>query len=108
MSISNDRPAPLGDESSSEKETAAVARSMSGAPVAHGTGADGIGVRGMSGPLMKTKQAAQYLAIGERQLQYLSKRGEIAVISIGKSGVRYHPADLDEFVARHRRRGGRV
>lgn len=57
------------------------------------------------GPLMKSKQAANYLAISERQLQYLSQRGEVAVIRIGKSGVRYDRLDLDEFVTRHRRVG---
>jgi hypothetical protein len=57
------------------------------------------------GPLMKSKQAANYLAISERQLQYLSQRGEVAVIRIGKSGVRYDRLDLDAFVAHHRRLG---
>lgn len=57
------------------------------------------------GPLMKSKQAANYLAISERQLQYLSQRGEVAIIRIGKSGVRYDRLDLDAFVARHRRVG---
>ena len=57
------------------------------------------------GPLMKSKQAANYLAISERQLQYLSQRGEVAVIRIGKSGVRYDRLDLDAFVDCHRRLG---
>lgn len=54
---------------------------------------------------MKSKQAANYLAISERQLQYLSQRGEVAIIRIDKSGVRYDRLDLDAFVARHRRVG---
>jgi len=57
------------------------------------------------GPLMKSKQAANYLAISERQLQYLSQRGEVAFIRIGKSGVRYDRADLDQFVDCHRSGG---
>ena len=62
----------------------------------------GEGVVGEAGPLLKLKQAANYLAISTRQLQYLSQGGELAVIRIGKSGVRYDRADLDEFVASHR------
>ena len=62
----------------------------------------GEGVVGEAGPLLKLEQAANYLAISTRQLQYLSQGGELAVIRIGKSGVRYDRADLDEFVASHR------
>ena len=59
-------------------------------------------MRGASGPLFKLEEAANYLAISKRQLQYLSKRGEVAFIRIGKSGVRYDRADLDQFVDCHR------
>lgn len=59
-------------------------------------------MRGASGPLFKLEEAAKYLAISKRQLQYLSKRGEVAFIRIGKSGVRYDRADLDQFVDCHR------
>lgn len=57
------------------------------------------------GPLLKTNQAATYLAISPRQVQYLSKRGQLPCIQIGKS-TRYTTADLDAFVGRHRRSGG--
>lgn len=58
-----------------------------------------------SGPLLKTNQAATYLAISPRQVQYLAQRGELACVRFGNS-TRYTTADLDEFVGRHRRRGG--
>lgn len=57
------------------------------------------------GPLLKTNQAATYLAISPRQVQYLSKRGELACVRIGNS-TRFTTADLDDFVGRHRRSGG--
>jgi excisionase family DNA binding protein len=54
------------------------------------------------GRLMKTKEAASYLAISERQLQYEAQRGNIAVVRMGKTGIRFVKQDLDEFVDRFR------
>ena len=54
------------------------------------------------GKLMKTKEAASYLAISERQLQYEAQRGNIAVVRMGKTGIRFVKQDLDEFVDRFR------
>jgi len=58
------------------------------------------------GPLLKTQAAADYLAISPRQVQYLSQRGELPCVRIGNS-TRYTTADLDDFVRRCRRKGGR-
>ncbi len=57
------------------------------------------------GPLLKTIDAAKYLAISARQVQYLSSRGELPVIQIAGS-TRYAQGDLDDFVDRCRQRGG--
>ena len=54
------------------------------------------------GPLLKTKQAAQYLAIGERQLQYEVGRRNIRCVRLGKNCIRFTQEDLDEYVDRHR------
>ena len=59
-----------------------------------------------SGPLLKTEAAAEYLAISPRQVQYLSDRGELPCIKMATS-TRYSPADLDGFIDRCRRNGGR-
>ena len=67
-----------------------------------------VGSRRSGGPLLKLKEAANYLAISTRQLQYLSKRGKVAVISVGKTGVRWDREDLDAFICRCRRTGRAV
>jgi excisionase family DNA binding protein len=54
------------------------------------------------GPLLKTKQAADYLAIGERQLQYEVGKGNIRCVRFGKNCIRFTQEDLDEYVNRHR------
>jgi excisionase family DNA binding protein len=59
-----------------------------------------------AGPLLKTEEAAKYLAISPRQVQYLSDRGELPCIKMATS-TRYSPADLDEFIDQCRRKGGR-
>ena len=59
--------------------------------------------RQSAGALLKSKQAAEYLAISERQLQYLSQRQELAVIEMGKACIRYDRADLDDYIDRRRR-----
>jgi excisionase family DNA binding protein len=58
-----------------------------------------------SGPLLKTREAAKYLAISERQLQYEVQRGRLAVIRMGRS-TRFTTADLEDFVGRCRSEGG--
>ena len=58
--------------------------------------------RAAGGPLLKTRQAAQYLAISERQLQYEVERGNIAFVRVGKSGIRFTNKDLDGYVNRYR------
>ena len=60
----------------------------------------------VAGPLLKTEEAANYLAISPRQVQYLSDRGELPCIKMATS-TRYSPADLDEFIDQCRRKGGR-
>jgi len=61
-----------------------------------------MGTEATVGPLLKTKQAAQYLAISERQLQYEVQRGNISFVRMGKSGIRFTANDLDEYVGRYR------
>jgi len=56
----------------------------------------------VNGPLLKTKQAADYLAIGERQLQYEVAKNRIACVRFGKNCIRFTQEDLDEYVDRHR------
>ena len=58
--------------------------------------------RKKTGPLLKTKQAADYLAIGERQLQYEVARENIGCVRLGKNCIRFAQDDLDEYVNRHR------
>jgi hypothetical protein len=73
-----------------------------------GTGSSAVAQRvpnAARGPLLKTIDAATYLAISARQVQYLSSRGELPVIQIGGS-TRYAQGDLDDFVDRCRQRGG--
>ena len=73
-----------------------------------GTGSSAVAQRvpnAARGPLLKTIDAAKYLAISARQVQYLSSRGELPVIQIGGS-TRYAQGDLDDFVDRCRQRGG--
>jgi excisionase family DNA binding protein len=49
-------------------------------------------------PLLLTpREAARALAIGERTLWSLTRRGEIPVVRIGRA-VRYDPRDLDVYV----------
>ena len=72
------------------------------------------GRQGSGGPLLRTKQAAQYLAIGERQLQYEVEKENITCVRLGKRCIRFTKEDLDEYVSRHRnadmwtRGGGRT
>jgi hypothetical protein len=61
-----------------------------------------------TGQLLNTKQAAQYLNIGVRQLQYEVGRENIGCVRLGKNCIRFAQKDLDDYVSRHRRaaRGG--
>lgn len=59
------------------------------------------------GPLLKTSEAAKYLAISERQVQYEVQRGRLAVVRLGRS-TRFTTADLEEFVGRCRHDGERA
>jgi len=100
-SFGSERP-PISDRESpytSREEIAAVGSAGQTGNIAF---REPVSTRRSGGPLLKLKEAAHYLAISTRQLQYLSHRREVAFIRIGKSGVRYDRADLDEFVARHR------
>lgn len=54
------------------------------------------------GPLMRTKEAAEHLAISERQLQYEAGRGNVRCVRFGKGCIRFAREDLDEYVNRHR------
>lgn len=47
--------------------------------------------------LMKSTQAASYLAISERTLWNLQKCGRIKSVRMGRL-IRFDPADLDEFI----------
>jgi excisionase family DNA binding protein len=53
--------------------------------------------------LLTSREAAQRLAIGERTLWELTRRGEVLCVRIGRA-VRYAPADLQSYV--DRRKGG--
>jgi excisionase family DNA binding protein len=53
--------------------------------------------------LLTTPQAARSLAISERTLWDLTKRGEIPAVRIGRS-VRYDPEDLKAWIDRQKER----
>ena len=55
--------------------------------------------------LLSAREAAEALAISERTLWSLTKRGEVRCVRIGRS-VRYSPDDLADFIARSKE-GGR-
>ena len=48
--------------------------------------------------LLKTKLAAQYLAISERKMWELGNRGVIPVVRPDHRMVRFDVADLDAFI----------
>jgi len=50
--------------------------------------------------LLRSKEAAQFLAISERSLWALTASGEIQATRIGRS-VRYAPAALAEFIEKN-------
>jgi excisionase family DNA binding protein len=55
--------------------------------------------------LLTSRQAAEALAISERKLWDLAKRGDIPVVRIGCS-VRYAPADLQAWIELNTKRAG--
>ncbi|MFP6667127.1 MAG: helix-turn-helix domain-containing protein [Pirellulales bacterium] len=54
--------------------------------------------------LLKPRQAAESLAISPRKLWALTASGEIPHVRIGRC-VRYDFADLQQWIADHKRRG---
>ena len=103
-SAGDSRP-PVTDEGSSCAQEASPVLGVKDKAVSRGRGAliQAGRRRQGAGALLKTEQAAEYLAISVRQLQYLSKRQEVAVIDIGKNCIRYDRADLDDYIDRRRR-----
>ncbi len=55
--------------------------------------------------LLKSKDAAQYLAISERKMWELGNRGVIPVVRPDHRMVRFDVADLDAFIARKKKGG---
>jgi excisionase family DNA binding protein len=51
--------------------------------------------------LLTIRQAAQRLAIGERTLWELTRRGAIPCVRIGRA-VRYTPGDLQAYITRQK------
>jgi excisionase family DNA binding protein len=54
--------------------------------------------------LLKPRGAARALAICDRKLWELTKRGEVPHVRIGRS-VRYVPADLQAWIETQKQRG---
>ena len=48
--------------------------------------------------LLRTKQAADYLAVCERKLWELTKQRRIPAVKIGCRCIRYDVSDLDGFI----------
>ena len=53
--------------------------------------------------LLRSDEAAKFLAISPRTLWTLTKEGDIPVVRIG-SLVRYDPADLQDYIERQKHR----
>jgi len=51
----------------------------------------------MTSRLLKSKEAAAYLALSEKTLWNLTNAGQMRAVRMGRL-VRYDPADLDEFI----------
>ncbi|MGH9068916.1 MAG: helix-turn-helix domain-containing protein [Acidimicrobiales bacterium] len=54
-------------------------------------------------PLLTTEQAAQYLQVSVRMVKNLMGDGRVAYVKIGRA-TRIHRQDLDEYIARNRRK----
>ncbi|MGH9062574.1 MAG: helix-turn-helix domain-containing protein [Acidimicrobiales bacterium] len=54
-------------------------------------------------PLLTTEQAAQYLQVSVRMVKNLMGDGRVAYVKIGRA-TRIHREDLDEYIARNRRK----
>jgi excisionase family DNA binding protein len=50
--------------------------------------------------LLTTRQAAQYLSVAERTIQYLIERGELLTVKIGRA-TRVRRVDLDAYIEAH-------
>ena len=61
----------------------------------------------MGAEMMDVMQAAEYLRLSSSTLYKLSSRGKLAVVKLG-GRVRFRRADLDAYVAEHRRDGKKV
>lgn len=59
-----------------------------------------------TGGLQNTAEASRFLGVSQRKLWSLYTGGDLPFVRIGKS-IRFDPADLRDFVLRHRRGGGR-
>lgn len=57
--------------------------------------------------LLTAQQAAAYLNIGKRTLWTLQNCGELAHVRIGARAVRFLIDDLDGYIAKERKGGGR-
>ncbi len=62
----------------------------------HGSGAD------LDSGLWLPGEAARFLKISTRTLFALESKGKVRSVRFGRS-VRYHPADVRDFVSQHRR-----
>lgn len=49
--------------------------------------------------LLNTKEAARYLAVSKRKVQYLTAAGQLPVVRIGRA-ARIDPSDLEMFIQR--------
>jgi len=56
--------------------------------------------------LLRPKETAAALGLSERKLWSLTAGGEIPSVRIGRA-VRYHVADLAEWIHAHKQNGGR-
>ncbi len=66
---------------------------------------------GILRPLLTPTEAAKLLNISTKQLLFLTQDGEIQYINVGlgkeRERRRYHPDDIEDFIARRRTVGGR-
>jgi excisionase family DNA binding protein len=58
----------------------------------------------LSRPLMTVSEAAVFLNVSRRQLYYLLEREDLPAVRVG-ARLRFSPAELEEFLERHRETG---
>lgn len=56
--------------------------------------------------LLKLAEVAERLSISRTAAYRLAASGELRSVRFGKSTVRVLPADLDDFIVKHRANGG--